>query len=123
MFSGVVVVAWFKLDDSTYDHPKIVPLSDGAFRLWVLAGLYSAKHLTDGVVTAATLTVLQAKPKHVDEIVDAGLWEPQGNEWIIHDWHHYQPSRAEVERNRNQSRKRMQKWRDSHRNDDGTFHD
>lgn len=105
---------WFKLDDSTYDHPKIVQVSDGAFRLWVTAGLYCARHLTDGVVSPGTLKVLQAKGKHCDELWLAGLWEriPEGG-YRFHDWHDYQPTREDVQRRREIDRQRKKSWREA----------
>ena len=114
-------MTWFRLDDSTYDHPKIVQLSDGAFRLWVIAGLYSARHLTDGIITTGTLRVLQAKSKHCDELWTAGLWErvPEGG-YRFHDWLHYQPSREEVQRRRAHEREKKAKWRERARRSDDT---
>ena len=107
-------MAWFKLDDSTYDHPKIVQLSDGAFRLWIKAGIYSARHLTDGMVTPATLRVLQARQRHCDELWSAGLWEPvTDGGYRIHDWHDYQPTREDVMRKRELARQRIARWREN----------
>jgi hypothetical protein len=107
-------VAWFKLDDSAYDHPKVAGLSDGAFRLWVTCGLYCSKHLTDGIVTAVTLRVLQAKGKHCDELWTAGLWErvPEGG-YRFHDWTDYQWTRRQVEQKRQHDRERKAQWRDA----------
>jgi hypothetical protein len=105
-------VSWFKLDDATYDHPKIVQVSDGAFRLWVTAGLYCAKHLTDGIISPGTLKVLQAKSRHCDELWSAGLWEriPEGG-YRFHDWDHYQPTRLQVIERRRKEAERKAKAR------------
>ncbi len=105
---------WFKLDDSTYDHPKIVQVSDGAFRLWITAGLYCARHLTDGIISPGTLKVLQAKGRHCDELWSAGLWEriPEGG-YRFHDWHDYQPTREDVQRPREIDRQRKKSWREA----------
>ena len=96
---------WFRLDDSAYDHPKVAGLSDPAFRLWVTAGLYSCRHLTDGMVTQVTLRILQAKAKHCQELVMAGLWVvvPDGG-YRFHDWEHYQPSAESVRQRRAKDR-------------------
>ena len=104
-------MAWFKLDDSTYDHPKMLPLSDAAFRLWVRAGIWSAKHLTDGYISDQVLVVLQARPKNVDELIAAKLWHTERDGVRFHDWHHYQPSRAEVEEKRRREREKKAKAR------------
>lgn len=111
-------MAWFKLDDSAYDHPKIAVLTDSAFRLWVSAGLYSSRHLTDGVVTAVTLRLLQARPKACQELVMSGLWEtiPDGG-YRFHDWDHYQPTREQVqERRRRAAEKKSEQRSKANRN-------
>jgi hypothetical protein len=101
-------MSWFRLDDSAYDHPKVAGLSDGAFRLWITAGLYCSKYLTDGIVTTATLRLFQAKPKHCDELWTVGLWErvPEGG-YRFHDWSDYQWTREQVtERRRKAAEKK-----------------
>lgn len=109
-------MTWFKLDDSTYDHPKLVQLSDAAFRLWIRAGTYSARYLTDGLVTQSTLRVLQAKSKHCDELWTAGLWERvTDGGYRFHDWHDYQPTRESVLAAREAERDRKAKWREAKR--------
>jgi len=105
-------MAWFKLDDSMWSHPKFLRLSDRAFRLWVRAGAYCAQHLTDGVVTDETLIILGANRKHCDELWTAGLWErvPEGG-YRYHDWDHYQPSRSQVLDRRRKEAERKAKAR------------
>jgi hypothetical protein len=96
---GAIVVPWIKLDDQFIDHPKIVGLSNAAFRLW-LAGLsYSARHLTDGAIPAPgvrTLTSIRYPLKASRELLDAGLWELNEGVYWIHDYLDYQPSKAET---------------------------
>lgn len=105
-------MAWFKLDDSMWSHPKFLRLSDKAFRLWVRAGAYCAQHLTDGVVTEDTLLILGAGRKQCDELWTAGLWErvPEGG-YRFHDWTDYQWTRDRVEHRRKVNRERLAEWR------------
>ena len=42
-------------DDAMPENEKVDVLSDGAFRLYVAAMHYCARHLTDGAVPAARL--------------------------------------------------------------------
>lgn len=109
-------MAWFKLDDSMWSHPKFLRLSDRAFRLWVRAGSYCAQHLTDGIVTDETLMILGAARKHCDELWTAGLWErvPEGG-YRFHDWHDYQPSRSTVMRRKEHDRERKAAQREAKR--------
>ena len=45
-------MTWLRIDDAMVDHPKIIGLSDGAFRLHITALCYCARHLTDGTYGA-----------------------------------------------------------------------
>lgn len=56
-------MTWFKVDDGFYDHPKVENLSMAARGLWVTAGSWCAKQLTDGVISKKKLGSLAA-PRH-----------------------------------------------------------
>ena len=43
-------MGWFRIDDRADDNPKLLSLSDGAFRLWIMGGIHCAKHKTDGIL-------------------------------------------------------------------------
>lgn len=105
-------MAWLRIEDSLWSHPKFLRLSDKAFRLWVRAATYSAQHLTDGLVTDDTLAILGGQRKHCDELWSAGLWErvPEGG-YRFHDWTDYQFTREQVEQRRQHNRERVAKWR------------
>jgi len=105
-------MAWFAVDDGMWAHPKMLDLSDAAFRLWVRAGAYSAQQLTDGIVTRGMLTVLGAKSRQCEELWAAGLWEKIADGgYQFHDWEDYQVSKADVLRRREADRKRKAAWR------------
>lgn len=107
-------MAWFKLDDSMWSHPKFLRLSDKAFRLWVRAGAYCAQHLTDGLVTRDTLTILGAARRTADELWAAGLWERAPDDaYRFHDWDHYQPSSAQRRAKQAYDRERMARLREA----------
>lgn len=101
-------MTWFKVDDTWWAHPKTLMLSEGAVALWVRAGSWSAQNLTDGHVPKAAVRLLGAKAAAASELVAAGLWHANGDGWVFHDWHAYQPSRAEV-------LARREKWRSKRR--------
>lgn len=115
-------MSWLRIDDHFADHPKL--LRAGPIAGWLhLAGLcYSARHLTDGflpieaVGTLATFNgvsitgngQLFSEPVRVitmdlvETLVRVGLWEVwrDGDMFLgyrIHDYLKYNPSRAEVE--------------------------
>lgn len=114
-------MAWFKVDDQFWSHPKVIELSSDAIALWVRAGSWSSEHLTDGNIPRAVLFMLRADIDSAIELVNAGLWEIGGSGWRFHDWELYQPAREDVESVRAATRERQKKWREQHRKKNGKF--
>jgi hypothetical protein len=93
-------MTWVALDDKMPDHPKIVGLSDGAFRLYVSAIAYSNRHLTDGIIRAEAVSGLMPRYRkaYLTELIDRMLWvETTAGVYEIHDYLDWNKSRAEVE--------------------------
>lgn len=86
-------MTWARLDDSFPEHPKVIGLSDAAFRLHVVALCYCARNMTDGAISSAAGRFMGAKAKIVRELVDGRLWDVAEDGWIIHDYLAYNPSR------------------------------
>lgn len=90
-------MTWFKVDDSFYDHPKVFDAPDCALALWVRAGCWSARNLTDGFVPASLPARLCDDPDTaVRALVDRGLWKRARGGYQFHDWTEYQPSADSV---------------------------
>lgn len=91
-------MTYAKLDDVFPEHPKVVSLSDAAFRVQVSGICYCAKLLTDGFVPEgrARLWPLRA----VRELATAGLWEEVPGGYRIHDYLQWNDSKAEVAQRR-----------------------
>ena len=85
-----------KLDDAFATHPKVLGLSNEAFRLHIEAMCYAAQHRTDGVIPDAWIAAHTAA--HLSgtdaELVAAGVWEQNGSGTVIHDFTEYNPSTA-----------------------------
>lgn len=87
---------FIKVHDGMPDHPKIVGLSDKAFRLLVELWCYSSRHLTDGIVPVAYAR--KRGPKAVNELAAAGLLDeatPAG--YDCHDYLDHQRSRDHIQ--------------------------
>ncbi|MFF9554555.1 hypothetical protein ACF1DY_01805 [Streptomyces albus] len=111
---------WVRLDDRFPTNRKVRLLSDGAFRLYVSAICWSAENLTDGRIKAAELRLVadvRSAKKRADELVEAGLWEPTDDGWLIHDYHEYQPTAARVHAERKAKTARQQRWREKKNSD------
>ncbi len=89
---------WVRLDDNYPEHPKVIGLSDAAFRLHTIALFYSARLLTDGLLPRTWLTGGRGRavPKVTAELVAAGVWCVEGHDYRIHDYLSYQPTREAV---------------------------
>ena len=105
---------WFKVDDGFYDHPKVLELDMAARGLWVMAGAYCARHLTDGVITGRQIKVIGGTQKQAEKLVAAGLWSaddapPSARRYAFNDWREFQPTRDDVlsKRREDAERKRL----------------
>lgn len=98
-----VEVGWLR-------HPKVRKVHRDARSLWVAGGLHAVEHETDGVIEKHMLGLIAAeadvKPSRAVDLVEAGLWEDQGDRYVIHDHLDYNPSRA-------QRTAQREKWRQS----------
>jgi 5-methylcytosine-specific restriction endonuclease McrA len=105
---------WVKLDDSFFCHPKVITAGAEASGLYVWALTYSAHNLTDGHVPAAWVkqAVGSRTKKLAATLVEQGLWTQNGTGWMIHDYHDYQPSKADVEVRRDWDSKRKALFQD-----------
>lgn len=104
-------MTWFKVDDGFWSHPKSVDLTAEAVALWVRAGSYCGKHLTDGYVPKGRLGMLQGAPEAAYELVVAGLWREVPDGWQFHEWDKYQDTKATVERRREAWKERQKRHR------------
>lgn len=111
-------MTWFKVDDGFWSHPKTLTLSAEAVALWVRAGSYCGKHLTDGFVSRQILPMLQGTPDHARELVAADLWLDHVDGWQFYAWTEYQDTKTAVETRREawKTRKRKQREDDTSSN-------
>jgi hypothetical protein len=84
-------MSWVRLDDRFAESPKVVDLSDQAFRCYVETLCYVARNLTDGAIPRAI--VERYGTAIADELTRSGLWDKGPT---IHDYLEYNPQRAEV---------------------------
>lgn len=95
---------WSRIEEAYPDHPKVVGLSDIAFRLHITAICYAARHMTDGHIPSAMVIAWRGRRglKAAEELVRAGLFESegQGDGWQVHDFGEYNPSREQTQERR-----------------------
>jgi len=104
-------MGWVRLDDNFADHPKVIGLSDTAFRLYIEALCYSNRQLTDGFIPMAVY-LKASKNDDADFLIEAGLWEEVPLGYQIRSYDEYQPLREKVEEKREQARERLRRFRE-----------
>lgn len=104
-------MGWVRLDDNFADHPKVIALSDTAFRLYIEALCYSNRQLTDGFIPMAVY-LKASKNDDADYLIEAGLWEEVPNGYQIRSYNEYQPTREKVNEKREQARERLRRFRE-----------
>lgn len=89
-------MTFVKLLDEFPEHPKIIGLSDSAFRAYIEALCYCSRYLTDGAIPEQAARRF-APPKAVSELVAANLLERHSGSVHIHGYLEHQTSREHVE--------------------------
>lgn len=87
---------YIRVHDGMPGHPKIEPLSDGAFRTLLTLWCWSSEYLTDGRIPAA-IWKKRGTPKTRSELLTAGLAEETDDGVTMHDYLEHQRSAAEVQ--------------------------
>jgi hypothetical protein len=102
---------WSRLDDRLIDHRKILQAGkilgpNGpalALGFFALGLMWCNKHLTDGHLPRDVVEAFPhvSSPKKLADIfVKVGLWEPNGDGYLIHDFAEFNLSASEVKAKR-----------------------
>lgn len=98
-------MTWVKLDDKFYQHPKVMGISDKAFRCHINALCFSAQYDLDGEIPVSALSTIRGTVKLATELVTALLWDTTSRGgWAIHDYLDYNRSKADIEADRERKR-------------------
>ncbi|MDE2103216.1 MAG: hypothetical protein KGL39_38575 [Patescibacteria group bacterium] len=102
---------WARLDDRFHDNRKVRRVwrkQPAALGLHIMAITYSSCHLLDGHVDTDWLEDQVPSEKRrtalTSALVDAGLWTPNGDGFVVNDYLEFNPSRADVEKLRAEKR-------------------
>ena len=109
---------WFLVDDDYPNHPGVLAISLAARGLWVTAGAWSSKRLTD-VVPDHVVASLGGTPELAAELAAAKVWRrARGGYRFIQDGTCKIPSPEAVENSRKSKAERQARWREKRRRDD-----
>lgn len=88
-----------RLHNGMPEHPKVVGLSDAAFRLYIEALCWCSRQEVDGVIPEAQMKRM-GKPRTITELTRAGdppLVIHMPGEYVIHDYLRHQRSGDEID--------------------------
>lgn len=103
-------MSWVRIHDGAMSHPKLVGLSDKAFRLWIWGLSYCQQYLTDGRIVAVAIP--PRLQRAVPDLTTARLWDVAGVNYLVHDYLDWNDSRELVQKRRSEAKDRMQGNRD-----------
>ena len=122
-------MTWVKIDDSFPNHPKVIGLSDKAFRVHISGLCYCGTYLTDGFIPMTVAGKLADENMTVIiELTDAGLWIERlvMNGFEIHDYLAHQSSKTQVKAHKEANKARAERYREKKagvsRDDNGISH-
>jgi hypothetical protein len=86
-------MAWARVDDGWWCHPKVLGLDLDARGLWVSALSWSCQQQTSDI-PHAIVRMCGDDGTAAAKLVMAGLWTVTSDGFAIHDWDEYQSERA-----------------------------
>lgn len=93
-------MAYVQLDDQIAQHPKVLRAGAEAAWLWACAIAYCNRQLTDGHIPAAALgtfgTFKTPVRKLAAVLIEVGLFDQVGPDYLVHDYLRHNPDRATV---------------------------
>lgn len=100
---------WFRVDDTFAFNEKVIQAEErapGAVSAWVRMGAHCAAQLTDGRISSAIANAIASKSQ-LDALLAVRFLLKRESGYEIHEYLKYQPSKAEVEADRERARDRM----------------
>jgi len=105
-------MATAKFDDGLTSNPKIIAAGPIASWLWFSSVLYCRRGLTDGlvlrIVVPSLVIGLKSPMAYAAKLVEVGLWDSEGQDFRVHDFLAWNPSKAQIEGYRANDRERKQ---------------
>lgn len=111
-------MAWGRIDDGLYDHPKLDKLGRDRLAgvgLHTLAISWSNRRSTDGVIPPERVRLLGGTMRLADRLVEAGLFERHPEGYLVHDFLEYNDSAEVVAERRAAAADRQRRHRERER--------
>jgi hypothetical protein len=100
-------MAWAKIDDRFFSHPKVRRAGKDAVLLYLAGLTYCNEHLTEGFISEDALPLIgfyafcDDFKQSSSKLLEVGLWEVSSkglsNGYMVHDYFEYNPTKEQVE--------------------------
>jgi hypothetical protein len=107
-------MGWARIDDDFPNHPKVWRVGPDGVALFLEGLCHAAKFLTDGLLPREDVERMRLVKRPLvsaAKLVEVGLWEAEGDNFRIHDYHDYNPTSQEVRDRRASTRTRVEQHR------------
>jgi len=109
-------VTWFKVDDKSAFHAKVVRAGNEAWGAVCRAGAWSSEQGTDGFIPDEIASMIARvfvwnRAESCGGNGRKGLVERVEGGWQLHDFLDWNPSAAQIDAKREATRKRVEQWR------------
>lgn len=84
-----------RINDDFHSHPKVRAAGNAAIGLWARSLSFAGCYLTDGHVPMLDALAL-GRRQDAAALVSAGLWIPNGDGFVIHQFLEWNPTAEEV---------------------------
>lgn len=98
-------MSWVRLDDGFMEHPKVLALTPKDFQVHMRALCYASRRRGPHIPSSALL-ILATTKQTAERLTEVGLWDVNGDGWVIHDWDDYQPASSAERQKRYREKKR-----------------
>lgn len=96
-------MSWARLDDNFHSHPRTLLAGLAANGLFCRGLSYCAHYLTDGFIPS-TWAEQQGGKRPITKLLNAGVWAPVEDGFMVVGYLERNPSRAKVEAERRRER-------------------
>jgi hypothetical protein len=107
-------MSWAKIDDQLHSNEKFLACSLAARGLWTICLSWVADKETDGAIPRSIVRLHAGQEIDVltSELVEAGLWDLTEKGWAFHDYLVYNPSKSQLDEERQKSADRKAAWKE-----------
>jgi hypothetical protein len=107
-------MSWAKIDDKLHASEKVLDCSLSARGLWLMCLSWVADKESDGAVPRSVVRLHAGAQwqELAGELVACGLWEVTETGWAFHDYLAYNPSKAQLEEERQKAADRKAAWKE-----------